>query len=119
MRFNIHHKLRASSLMEVLISMVILLVVFGIGLMIFTNVILSSKSEESKKVEQRMAVLAQQALEEGASEEMELDAVHYQVNKEILPQFSDRIRISVLAMNTTSGKIIDSLIVIKEYQDEK
>lgn len=52
--------LKASTLMEVLIAMVILLCVFGIGMMIFANLDRSSSNLESRVVREQLRALAGQ-----------------------------------------------------------
>lgn len=117
MKVKLNHTVRASSLVEVLISMVILLLVFGIGMMIFTNLVRSSKSKRSKVIAHEMSILAQQALEVGSATEIEKEDVYYAVEKEMLPDYSDRIRIKVTAHASDNGKILDSLILIKEHEE--
>lgn len=119
MKFKLPHTLRASSLVEVLISMVILLLVFGIGLMIFTNLVRSSKSKQSQVVAHQMSILAQQAqltLDEDHVEQIEKDNIYYTVEQDAHPEYSDRVRIKVTAHLSNDGKIIDSLVLIKEEE---
>lgn len=116
MKVNYKLKLQASSLVEVLIAMVILLLVFGIGLMIFTNLIHSSKSKQSKLVAHEMTVLAQHAQDEGSEEQVQIGDLYYTIDKETIVPYSDRIRIKVTAHDSGTGKIIDSLVMIKEQQ---
>lgn len=116
MKFKLNHTIRASSLVEVLISMVILLLVFGIGMMIFTNLVRSSKSKQSKVIAHEMAVLAHQALEEDREKQFEKEGIYYTVEQEDFSTYSDRVRIKVTAQLSDNGKIIDSLIVIKELE---
>jgi Tfp pilus assembly protein PilV len=47
----IQHKLKASTIIEVLISMVIIMVVFGMAMMIYANVIRSSLSVKKVRAE--------------------------------------------------------------------
>jgi len=50
-KLNIQGKVRASTILEVVISMIVIIVVFGIGLMIFSNVTRSSLSLKKLKAE--------------------------------------------------------------------
>ncbi|SPZ88333.1 Uncharacterised protein [Sphingobacterium multivorum] len=53
-------RLKASSLVETLVSMVIILIVFGIGMLIFVNLTKASRSETRKSTTEQMMLWSRQ-----------------------------------------------------------
>lgn len=75
----INRKLPAASLIEVLISMVIILVIFVISIKIFTNVYRTSTSNRKLKINYHLNYLIEQVKKEGAisSKALTIDSVEY------------------------------------------
>ena len=73
-------KVQASTLIEVLIAMVIIMIVFTIGIRIFTNVLYSSPASKKILVQQQLDVFSKDVQRNGLAEwpEMMIDSVRYQ-----------------------------------------
>lgn len=75
-------KLEGSTLIEVLIAMVIIMIVFTLGIQIFNNVLYSSPSLKKIQVQQQLETFSKEVKQLGylkQSEEM-VDSVRYQFN---------------------------------------
>jgi Tfp pilus assembly protein PilV len=72
-------KVAGSTLIEVLIAMVIIMVIFAIGIRIFGNVMRSGVSFEKIKAQQQLQLLAKEIQKEGtiASEDLKIDHIDY------------------------------------------
>jgi Tfp pilus assembly protein PilV len=106
-------RLKASSLVETLVSMVIILIVFGIGMLIFVNLTKASRSESRKSTSEQMMLWSHQ-LEtsgfEGNTEEESLqDSIKLSYQLQEVGGYPDRLRLAVYAISE-EGKVIDSLI---------
>lgn len=72
-------KLEASTLIEVLIAMVIILVIFSIGITLFNNVLSSGVSLKKIEVQQQLSNLSTSVADKGyiVSDEVILDSITY------------------------------------------
>jgi Tfp pilus assembly protein PilV len=83
LKVNIKYRVTASSILEVVVSMVIIVMVLGISLMIYSNVVRQSLSAKQLKAQ----FLLQQTLlqvEQGASKDIEV-VEQWQIVKEVKP----------------------------------
>ncbi|WP_343321623.1 hypothetical protein [Sphingobacterium multivorum] len=106
-------RLKASSLVETLVSMVIILIVFGIGMLIFVNLTKASKSETRKSTAEQMMLWSRQLEANGFDGDTEGESLQdsiklsYQLTE--AEGYPDRSRLAVYAISE-EGKVIDSLI---------
>jgi len=72
-------KVQASTLIEVLIAMVIIMIVFTLGIRIFTNVLYSSPASKKIQVQQQLDVFAKDVQQNGPPEQPQvmIDSVRY------------------------------------------
>lgn len=106
-------RLKASSLVETLVSMVIILIVFGIGMLIFVNLTKASKSETRKSTSEQMMLWSRQ-LEadrfDGNTEGERLqDSIKLTFLLTEVQGYTDRQRLVVYSA-ADDGKITDSLV---------
>lgn len=107
-------RLKASSLVEVLIAMVILLSIFGIGMMIFANLDRSSSSLESRIVRGQLSALAEQYKQTDIQDSrIQIDSIAYYIEEIPIEGIQDRIRLKIYAERLLDGTYIDSLIMIR------
>jgi len=77
----IHKKLRGSTLIEVLIAMVIIVVIFTIAMQVFSNVMQTGVSFRNIKVQNQMMAIAQEVRETGVvpQETLVVDSISYEL----------------------------------------
>lgn len=106
--------LKASSLVETLVSMVIILIVFGIGMLIFVNITKASKSETRKNTDELMASwsyeLETKGFEGDSSGTKQQDSIQLSYEVATVQRYSDRLRLVVYALHPADKKITDSLV---------
>lgn len=106
--------LKGSSLVETLVSMVIILIVFGIGLMIFVNITKASRSEIRKNTGELMAAWSHEleaATPDGnLTGEIQRDSMLLSYEMTEMQSYPDRIRLVIHAMQQGDKKIMDSLV---------
>jgi Tfp pilus assembly protein PilV len=106
-------RLKASSLVETLVSMVIILIVFGIGMLIFVNLTKASRSETRKSTTEQMMLWSLQLEANGFDGNTEgetlQDSIKLSYQLREAEGYPDRSRLAVYAISE-EGKIIDSLI---------
>ncbi len=106
-------RLKASSLVETLVSMVIILIVFGIGMLIFVNLTKASRSETRKSTSEQMMLWSQQletnGFEGNTKGESLRDSIKLSYHLREAEGYSDRLRLAVYAVSE-EGKVTDSLI---------
>lgn len=80
----INKKLEASTLIEVLIAMVIIMVVFGIAIQVFSNILHTGVSYKKLQVQNQLQLLSEQVKQKGylAEETVKIDSVNYQLSTE-------------------------------------
>ncbi|MEH3112270.1 PulJ/GspJ family protein [Pedobacter terrae] len=76
-------KLEASTLIEVLIAMVIIMVVFSIAMGLFSNVLSGGVSMRKVQIGQQMEVLRMQVMERGSIQQkkLQMDSVNYEITE--------------------------------------
>ncbi|WP_410221209.1 PilW family protein [Pedobacter sp.] len=76
----IHKKLKGSTLIEVLIAMVIIVVIFTVAMQVFSNVLNSGISFKKLQVQNQMEQLAYEIKQQGylKQNELLLDSINYQ-----------------------------------------
>jgi len=114
-------KLKASTLVEVLIALLIIMAVFVSGMIIFANITKSARSQTLRKVQGDMKVI--QATYESypidTDEEVTEDSIRYTIQIIGMEQYPSLKRISVVAYRPNRTLPIDSLVVLKEISDEQ
>lgn len=115
-------QLKASSLVETLVSMVIILIVFGIGMLVFVNITKASRSETRKSTSEAMSAWSYQletaGFEGNTSGELQQDSIFLSYEAQQLPAYPDRLRLVVYALRPKDGKVTDSLVRYIVNKDE-
>lgn len=112
---SFHRKLKASSLVEVLIAMVILLSVFAMGMLIFANLTKSSLSQQNKAIKLHMDHIRHQVyVGEELKNPVIIGDMAYYIEEQYLPTFQDRKQVAIFAERLADGQVIDSLVSIEE-----
>lgn len=106
-------RLKASSLVETLVSMVIILIVFGIGMLIFVNLTKASRSETRKSTTEQMMLWSRQLETTGfdgnTMGESLKDSTKLSYQLKETEGYPDRLRLAVYAISE-EGKVTDSLV---------
>ena len=114
-------RLKASSLVETLVSMVIILIVFGIGMLIFVNLTKASRSETRKSTTEQMMLWSRQLETTGfdgnTAGESQQDSIKFSYQLNEVEGYTDRLRLAVYAMSE-EGKVKDSLVRYIENKTE-
>ncbi len=114
-------RLKASSLVETLVSMVIILIVFGIGMLIFVNLTKASRSETRKSTTEQMMLWSRQLETTGfdgnTAGESQQDSIKFSYQLNEVEGYTDRLRLAVYAMSE-DGKVTDSLVRYIENKTE-
>ena len=107
-------QLKASSLVETLVSMIIILIVFGIGLLIFVNITKASRSETRKNTDEMMAAwsheLESTGFEGDSTGERLQDSIQLRYEVATVGAYPDRLRLVIYAIHPEDKKIMDSLV---------
>lgn len=115
-------QLKASSLIETLVSMVIILIVFGIGMLIFVNITKASKSEMYKNTNELMTSWSQQLEATGFDGNLTGEMLHdsilliYEVSD--LEKYEDRLRLVIYSKRIEDRKTTDSVVRYIERKTE-
>lgn len=108
--------LSASTLVEVLIALVIMLTVFAIGMVIFVRVNNAENTQRKQHVHMQLRTVSAAYLRGtwDKDQTMDYEACTIFIEEYTLPSFSDRRKIVVYAQdnNSEKGVIIDSLVKI-------
>ncbi len=106
-------RLKASSLVETLVSMVIILIIFGIGMLIFVNLTKASRSETRKSTTEQMMLWSRQletsGFEGNTMGESLKDSIKLSYQLKETEGYPDRLRLAVYAISE-EGKVTDSLV---------
>ncbi len=96
-KLNILHKVRASSILEVIVSMIIIIVVFGIAMMIFTNIGRLSLSAKKLKAE---AILQESLFrtEQAGSPTDQTTTIDDMTVRQVLIPFGNEPNLSVITL---------------------
>ncbi|PRD46268.1 type II secretion system protein [Sphingobacterium haloxyli] len=110
---------QASTLVEVLIALIILLAVFAAGMMLFTRLVTASTSNRQTVVRAELKQLGNAFLSNdfGTQEIRTTQVAAYEVEEELTP-YADRKRIRFYAYDIEHNKLLDSLILILPVDDE-
>ncbi len=115
-------RLKASSLVETLVSMVIILIVFGIGMLIFVNLTKASRSETRKSTTEQMMLWSRQLETTGfdgnTMGESLKDSTKLSYQLKETEGYPDRLRLAVYAISE-EGKVTDSLVRYIENKAEE
>lgn len=108
------NQLRASSLVETLVSMIIILIVFGIGMLIFVNITKASRSETRKNTDEMMAAWSHELESTGfdgdSTGERYQDSIQLSYEATTVRSYPDRLRLVIYSMHPQDKKITDSLV---------
>jgi len=106
--------LKASSLVETLVSMVIILIVFGIGMLIFVNITKASKSEMRKNTDELMTSWSHELEVTGfggdSAGTKQQDSIQLSYEVASIQAYPDRLRLVIYALHPVDKKITDSLV---------
>ncbi|WP_333625486.1 hypothetical protein [Sphingobacterium siyangense] len=99
--------------METLVSMVIILIVFGIGMLIFVNLTKASRSETRKSTTEQMMLWSRQLetseFDGNTMGESLKDSIKLSYQLKETEGYPDRLRLTVYAISE-EGKVTDSLV---------
>ncbi|WON94270.1 hypothetical protein [Sphingobacterium sp. UGAL515B_05] len=108
--------------METLVSMVIILIVFGIGMLIFVNLTKASRSETRKSTTEQMMLWSRQLETTGfdgnTMGESLKDSIKLSYQLKETEGYPDRLRLAVYAISE-EGKVTDSLVRYIENKAEE
>jgi Tfp pilus assembly protein PilE len=113
------NQVKASTLLEVIIAMVIILVVFVIATGIYTNVIRSSPSVKAQQAKALAVSLIEESISEKDWTDKSIEKDSIRLNKTVIPYegYADLLLITVTA--TEHGKTVgQSKQIIKKPEDE-
>ncbi|MGM9475205.1 type II secretion system protein [Pedobacter sp. GSP4] len=107
----IKEKIEASTLVEVLIAMVVIMVAFTIAIGVFSNVLKGGISIKKLQVQAQMEVLVKQVGTEGLdeSEILQIDSVSYEMVR-MESGIAGMYRLSIRA--SEQGRLLDSIKVL-------
>lgn len=110
----IRSRAAASTLVEVLVALVILLTIFGMGMIIFARLNQAGSSQKQQQVGLRLRQIghAYAAGEWDAHQPVNDEQISYAVNEEPLATYADRRRVTVYAFDNEQQKLVDSLALI-------
>ncbi|MDR2270594.1 MAG: hypothetical protein LBF27_06780 [Sphingobacterium sp.] len=115
-------KIKASSLVETLVSMVIILIVFGIGLLIFVNITKASRSETRKNTDEMMASWSHELETAGFGDdstgEKLQDSIRLSYAVSTVAAYPDRLRLVIYTMHPEDNNRTDSLVRYIENRNE-
>lgn len=114
------YQLKASTLIEVLIAMIILLTVFSMGILIFTKLTSSVKSNSKQDVQWMMKQIKFQYLNEPDIKDPETSWEHHNftVQEDSLTGYPDLRKITIYAMDFNQDRLTDSLVFLKRIYEE-
>lgn len=112
------HKWRwkASTLVEVLVALTILMTVFAVGMLIFANLSRSGRTQRKQVVFYHLRDVAQgyRRGDIAADESLIRDSTVYFMEESVMPNLADRKKVGIYAFDPVSETILDSLIFIHE-----
>lgn len=112
-------KIKASTLLEVLISMVIITIIFTLGIGVYSRVTSSGFSLTDKQIQQQMEniLVASREDKDWKSERIELGQIIYQKEVTVYPPYSNLLLVEIKALR--DGKQIASLRQIVRKEDDE
>lgn len=114
------HRVKASTLIEVIISLVIIMIVFVMAIGIFTKITQSGMSVSSVIARNKLNDMLQEAIKTGNYEELSImeDSISYKQNPEDYPGYPDLLIIKLEAVQ--NGKLISKMQqIVKKDTDEE
>jgi hypothetical protein len=109
-----HSKLNASTMVEVIVAMVILLTVFAMGMFIFSNLFKSTTSVRQLAIRKQLSRIEHDYIHGELSEDyVIIDSVGYTIQYEELIDYPDCIKLKIYAEDLLTDRITDSLISIQ------
>lgn len=110
---KINLKVKASTLVEVIVAMVILLVIFGIGMTIFANLFRNSSSLDKLAIQKQLMAVRQQYLDASlVAKEVTMEDIRYSIITKKMVNYPDIYSLKIFATRINDGSIVDSLISI-------
>lgn len=112
-------KLRASTLLEVVVAMVVILIVFVFAMGIYANIVSSSPSVKAQKYRSVISGLIQESIRKKNWEEetVLIDSVWFKKTVGLFPDYPDVLMISVTG--TAHGKVVGKgSQLVKVTEDE-
>lgn len=121
LRRNRNLSFRASTLVEVLIALIILLSVFGAGMLLFTQLVNASTSKRQTIVRFELKQLSSAYLagDFGMQETKTTKAAAYMAETETLAPYTDRKRVRFYAYDIENNNLLDSLILILPRDEDE
>ncbi len=113
--------LRGSTLVEVLIALIILLSVFGMGMLLFTQLVNASTSRRQTVVRFELKQFGNAYLtgDFGILETKTTQTAAYIAEAEVLTPYTDRKRVKFYAYDLENNNLLDSLILILPHDDDQ
>lgn len=113
-------KLRASTLLEVIVAMVVILIVFVLGTGIYANVIRSSPSVKQQRIKALMSGLIQQSIDQGnwQDEVITVDSIAFQKTVAAYQNYADLLLVTVVAVEQ-GNEVGKAKRIVKGERDGK
>ena len=117
-RIRLNNRLIASTLVEVIVAMVILLSVFAIGMFIFAKLYRNSTTIDHFRIQKELLQVRQQYIEGIITDQYHvMDSIAYHIDIEEIPAYPDRIKLKIYAEQLINEIYVDSLISIHEKKN--
>ncbi|MGJ1392813.1 type II secretion system protein [Sphingobacterium spiritivorum] len=115
-----HITLRASTLVEVLIALLIIMSVFAAGMVIFANINKASRSQTQQQIKMQLKDLQKEYEKYPVATEEHIirDSIAYTIRIVASQDYPRLKRITASARHPHNDLILDSLVVLKENRDE-
>lgn len=112
---------RASTLVEALIALIILLAVFAAGMQLFTRLVNASTSKRQTMIQLELKQLGNAFIagEFGIQDTKTTQAAAYSAEEEMLETYADRKRVRFYAYDIENNNLLDSLILILPLDDDE
>ncbi len=97
---KLSEKLKASTLLEVIVAMVVILIVFVLSTGIYANVIRSSPLVKQQRIKALMAGLIQQSMDQGNLKEevVFIDSISFETTVNVYQGYADLLLVSIVAV---------------------
>lgn len=115
----IRRQVKASTLIEVIVAMVIILVIFTLSLRIYNNVLISSPSVKKKQADALIAELIRQSVEEKNWKDEEITRDSLRFKKVVVDdeKYADLVTVTVTAF-IHDRQISRSSLTVRKSADE-
>lgn len=110
-----------STLVEVLVALLILLTVFGMGMLIFARLMQSSDSHLQQQVQGRLRQLQEQYQNGGwdPAQNVIIEHMEYALELREMKAYADRQKVTIYAYDNRIQQVIDSVTFVMPLQDEE